>query len=94
MRRSFGLSSKGGILTSLEELFPFDGPGRILLTTRATGTKYSPTFGVGSTKLRALLSAACIRDNDRSLQQIVDVMSEMDLCRDTVVVFTEVLERR
>src|SRR5215510_6165899 len=29
-----------------------------------------------------------IRDEDRSLQQIVDVLNEMDLWRDTVVVFT------
>ena len=30
----------------------------------------------------------CIRDEDRSVQQIVDVLDEMDLWRDTVVVFT------
>jgi len=29
-----------------------------------------------------------IRDSDRSIQQIVDVLNEMDLWRDTVVVFT------
>jgi len=29
-----------------------------------------------------------IRDEDRALQQIVDVMNEMDLWRDTVVIFT------
>ena len=29
-----------------------------------------------------------IRDEDRSLQQIVDVLNEMDLWQDTVVVFT------
>jgi arylsulfatase A-like enzyme len=29
-----------------------------------------------------------IRDNDRSLQQIVDAMGDMDLWRDTVVIFT------
>ena len=29
-----------------------------------------------------------IRDSDRSIQQIVDVMNEMDLWRDTVVLFT------
>jgi arylsulfatase len=30
----------------------------------------------------------CIRDEDRSIQQIVDTMNEMDLWRDTVVVYT------
>jgi arylsulfatase len=30
----------------------------------------------------------CIRDEDRSVQQIVDVLNDMDLWRDTVVVFT------
>jgi len=30
----------------------------------------------------------CIRDNDRSLQQILDALGEMDLWKDTVVVFT------
>jgi arylsulfatase len=30
----------------------------------------------------------CIRDNDRSLQLIVDAMDEMDLWKDTAVVFT------
>jgi arylsulfatase len=30
----------------------------------------------------------CIRDQDRSLQQIVDVLNDMDLWRDTVVIFT------
>jgi arylsulfatase A-like enzyme len=29
-----------------------------------------------------------IRDSDRDIEQIVDVMNEMDLWRDTVVVFT------
>src|SRR5262249_59247569 len=29
-----------------------------------------------------------IQDSDRSVQQIVDVLNEMDLWRDTVVVFT------
>ncbi|HAB16243.1 MAG TPA: sulfatase-like hydrolase/transferase [Verrucomicrobiota bacterium] len=30
----------------------------------------------------------CIRDEDRALQQLVDVMNEMDLWRDTIVIFT------
>jgi arylsulfatase len=30
----------------------------------------------------------CIRDEDRNLQQIVDVMNEMDLWRDTIIIFT------
>jgi arylsulfatase A-like enzyme len=29
-----------------------------------------------------------IRDEDRALQQIVDVLNEMDLWRDTIVIFT------
>jgi arylsulfatase len=30
----------------------------------------------------------CIRDNDRSLQQIIDALTDLDLWKDTVVVFT------
>jgi hypothetical protein len=42
------------------------------------------------------IPALLTNPHDRSLQQIVDVMNEMDLWRDALVVFTEVhgLERR
>src|SRR5262245_58028631 len=76
---------------SLQESLTAPGIPRALLEYERGWDAWSgviPTDRTGMCTIRLEYYLNKQRDNDRSLQQIVDTLNEMDLWRDTVVVFT------